>query len=119
MLPNSYLRLYQELLLLLQELRDRVKSNDFELLQQNFQQVQKLFQEQILSLSADELDSPIFSQWKSVQTEMNRSLRLLQTDLMFLKSSRQAATSTARLKSVVDRLDKAIDYCRIFTDIET
>lgn len=113
MLPNSYIGAYRELLILLQQLRDRVETDNFELLQDNFSQIQQLFQQQIASLTGDELESDVFSQWQSVQTEIHRSLRLLQTDLMFLRSSRQATTSAARLKSVVDRLDKLIGYCRL------
>jgi hypothetical protein len=48
---------------------------------------------------------------QSYQTEINKQLRLLEIDLMFLRTARQAATTGQRWKMVSDRLQLLIIYC--------
>jgi hypothetical protein len=48
---------------------------------------------------------------RSYQTEINKQLRLLKIDLMFLKSARQAATTEQRWKLMDDRLHLLSVYC--------
>ncbi len=49
---------------------------------------------------------------QSVQTEMRKQMRLLQTDLLFLQSARQAATRQQRYQQIGDRLRLLADYCQ-------
>ncbi|MBD1913438.1 MULTISPECIES: heterocyst frequency control protein PatD [unclassified Leptolyngbya] len=77
-------------------------------LQKSFQAIQQHFQQQILATSA-ELELPSLVQ--SVQTEINRNLRLLSTDVAFLQSARQVATQQQRLQQVCDRLTKLLEFC--------
>jgi len=78
-------------------------------LQNSFQAAQQHFQQHILTPStALELDAHL----QSIQTEINRHLRLLSTDLAFLRSSRQPNTQQQRLQQVSDRLTHLLDFCQ-------
>jgi hypothetical protein len=116
MLHASHSQAYQELLTLLHELQNsnalKETTGDINSCQKEFQKLQKFFQEEILSLTSEELDEAIASRWQSLQTEMQREFRLLSTDILFLESSRQPGTREARLKSVGDRLTKLISFCQ-------
>lgn len=48
---------------------------------------------------------------QSYQTEINKQLRLLNIDLMFLKSARQVAKSEQRWAMMGDRLHLLVLYC--------
>ena len=61
------------------------------------------------SLAEGEGDWDVKAQ--SYQTEINKQLRLLKIDLMFLKSARQTATSEQRWATMSDRLHLLIIYC--------
>lgn len=114
MLPKLHLQAYQEFLTVLLTLRDRATANqlDEEELQKSFERVQQVFQEKLIGLNGEEIDPAILPRWQSVQTEIYRALRLLSTDILFLRSSRRAATSEQRLSAVRDRVEKMIGYCQ-------
>ena len=120
MLPESHRQPYQEFLRTLVELQELATASqlDLALLQQNWQLVQVIFQQQIIILTSDGLDAGISSRWQSLQTEIHRSLRLLEMDIIFLRSSRQAVTVRGRLKSAGDRLDQLIGYCQVLLQEE-
>ena len=61
------------------------------------------------SLADGDEDLGVKSQ--SYQTEINKQLRLLKIDLMFLKAARQVATSEQRWAMMGDRLHLLILYC--------
>jgi len=63
--------------------------------------------EQIDSLADEDLELKV----QSYQTEINKQLRLLKIDLMFLKSARQPATSEQRWNLMGDRLHLLMVYC--------
>jgi len=63
--------------------------------------------EQINSLADEDMELKV----QSYQTEINKQLRLLKIDLMFLKSARQPATSEQRWKMMGDRLHLLLVYC--------
>jgi hypothetical protein len=56
-------------------------------------------------------DEDLGAKAQSYQTEINKQLRLLKIDLMFLKASRQAATSEQRWAMMGDRLHLLTLYC--------
>ena len=119
MLPKSHCQAYQELLTQLVELQQRFKDINLDpvVIKANWQKIKQVFQEEIIILTSDELDIAIASQWQSIQTEIYRALRLLETDIMFFCASQKATTSESRLASLSDRLDKIIDYCQILLSI--
>ena len=130
MLSKPHNQAYQEFSTLLQKLQDDFVSmketssvqdkSDFDLnnteisivsIKEQFQRLQTFFQQQIVPLTSQELDETIAIRWQSLQTEVHREFRLLNTDMLFLASSKQAKTKSQRLQSLCDRLDKIIGYC--------
>jgi hypothetical protein len=115
MLPTSHQKSYRKLLNILLELQEQVSSPNSRVtaISEKFSQVQKVFQEDVLPLTSDELEEAIASRFLSVQREIHRNLRLLETDLMFLRSSKQAATTEQRLKIIRDRVARACEFCQV------
>ena len=114
MSPKLHFLAYKELLNGIQELYSYTNMTDLDptFLFSKFQQVQQIFDEKILVLNEDEVEQAILSEWRSLQTEIHRSLRLLGTDLMLLRSARQGKTLTTRLATVKQRLEQLITYCQ-------
>lgn len=114
MLPTSHQFIYQKFLDVLLTLREEINSPNCRIttVREKLQQAQQIFQEEILPLDRDELDSTLAARFTPIQTEIHRALRLLGTDILFLSSSKQATTSQQRLIAVRDRLEKIIGYCQ-------
>lgn len=74
--------------------------------------VQQVYQDRIVTLTVESVDDAIASRWQSLQTEINRSLRLLKTDIIFLKASRQNQTTQQRVQACLTRLDQLMKYCQ-------
>lgn len=73
--------------------------------------LQQSFRDQLLSLPTDELPSAT-QQWvQSYQVEMDKQLRLLGVDVLFLQSAKQAETTKQRQQQVCDRLNILQRYC--------
>ncbi len=75
------------------------------------QQVQQYFQQQIMTLSMEEVDAAVVSQVQSYQTELHRYLRLLGTEVQFLAVSRNPSTTNSTLANLRDRVQKLIAGC--------
>ncbi|OKH13150.1 heterocyst frequency control protein PatD [[Limnothrix rosea] IAM M-220] len=75
------------------------------------QELARCWQTQLATSTGENLAPTIFSQWRSLHTEIHRELRLLSMDLMFLGSSRSAQTQAAKQKIAGDRLQKILQYC--------
>ena len=114
MLPKSHNQACQEFLTALLRLREHLSASSLDAgsLQEKLRQLQQFFQERIISLPDDGLEGSAASRWQSIQTEMHRTLRLLGTDILFLRSSRQATTTEQRLGTIGDRLSQLIGYCQ-------
>lgn len=113
MLPPSQRKCYQEFQQALEQLQLTASAPKLDVvaLRNDFQDVQQRFQSQIANLNADDLAPNHASRWQSVQTEIYKQMRLLETDLMLLQASRSAATSRSRAASVSDRIKTLIQYC--------
>ena len=111
----SHSQAYQEFLFLLEKLNNEflIGDEDIDLpsLKAEFQTVKVFFQRHIASLTIHDLDEAIAMQWQSLQTELYRELRLLETDILFFASSRTAETKLQRLRSLRDRVERMIKYC--------
>lgn len=117
MLPLSYQQTYQTFFNLLKQLEEMLNAEaDYEELKAGFSQLQQQFQQEIMALTGEDLTGEIFSQWQSSQTEIHRTMRLLQTDMMFLQTSRNPETSQQRLATVRDRVEKLIQFTTSFTE---
>ena len=117
MLPLSYQQTYQTFFNLLKQLEEMLNAEaDYEELKAGFSKLQQQFQQEIMALTGEDLTGEIFSQWQSSQTEIHRTMRLLQTDMMFLQTSRNPETSQQRLATVRDRVEKLIQFTTSFTE---
>jgi hypothetical protein len=85
-----------------------MKLSDVSELQSSFLELNSEFSDRIMSLSSS-LD--VNPQWQSYLTEMHKQMRLLQTELMFLRSHRQPDKVLERLARVRQCLAKLQDYC--------
>lgn len=114
MLPRSHYQCYQEFLELVSNLRESTElpDPDVVLLEQQFHKIQSFHQDKILALNSQDLDSEILLRWQSLQTENHRSLRLMATTMMFLRTSRSNATTEARLASLREEIQRIIDRCQ-------
>ena len=115
MLSASHNRAYQDFRNLLIELKRSFEEEETELEQVNpqFQDLARWYEQNIVVLQDEALDSSIASRWQSVQTEIKREFKLLSTDILFLASARHNSTQNKRLQSIGDRIDKLIGYCQI------
>lgn len=80
---------------------------------EQLQQVKQVFQTQVMALTPTDVAPEFRSRWQSLQTEMYRTLRLLQTDLNFWQAARQGSTASQRQQAVRDRLDQLLGYARV------
>lgn len=113
MLPASHSQAYQEFLVLIQKFQICFDHLDTEVepltINQQFLVLQEFFNQRILTLTQEDLDNSL-RQVKPLYTEICREFKLLTTDLLFLRASRQKATKEERLTSIRDRLTKLIVY---------
>jgi hypothetical protein len=74
---------------------------------QAVQAIERHFRDQILAVTPD--DNP----HHAIHVEINKQLRLLNTDALFLRSAKQAATQEQRLGQMRDRLTLLERYCEM------
>jgi len=117
MLPLAYREYYQAFLETLKQLQQHLNEpeTDYTSLSSIFSQLQEEFQTDIMSLTGESLSGETLSRWQSSQTEIHRTMRLLQTDMMFLQTSRSTDTSQQRLATVRDRVGKLIAFATALT----
>lgn len=115
MLPESYRQPYCLLQQTLQGLKrqnlEQLSAGDRATLKTQVQDLQALFQQQILTLDLEALDSAASAKLQSFQVEISKQLRLLNTDLMFLQAARLSATLDQRQNQIGDRLEMLLQYC--------
>jgi hypothetical protein len=107
---TEYRQFYQFFRQKLQQLQGQV-GKDYSTLQLTFQEAQTFFQHKILPLDLEFLNSAQAIKIQSFQVEINKQLRLLGTDLMFLQAARLPATQSQRWQQISDRLDMLMRYC--------
>lgn len=112
---------YRDFLTLLNDLENRCQNStqtidktEIAALWTNLKQV---FQQRIIPLTDENLEGKVASRWISLQTEIQREFRLLNTDWLFWVSARQQAIKQAREKAVKERLHKLIEYCQLMLTI--
>ena len=112
-LPASHRQAYEVFLATLQEMQGMaVMPVDRERLKQGFKRVVEVGDRLIIPLTESGLAPEAIARWQAIQTEIKRSLRLLQVDVMMSMSARQAATSQSRIQGISDRLQTLIGYCQ-------
>jgi hypothetical protein len=112
MLPTRHRQAYQNFLFALMALQEIAATPQPEAgaLERGCQQVQQVFQ--AVPPPAPPIPTEEIARYQSIQREIYRSLRLLATDFLFWRASRQAATSQQRLAVLRHRLEVLIGYCQ-------
>jgi len=113
MLPEIHRQRHQDFQRILERLHSLISQPncDKALLKAEIALAQQFFQDQVRSLDLDGLDAMVGQRSRSFHVEINKQLRLLATDVMFLQAAKQAATSQQRLEQVSDRVNTLIRYC--------
>ena len=113
MLPENYCQRYQEFRQTLERLQVLTSQPEFDrsTLKADTLTVQQFFQDQVRSLNLEALDAIAEQRSLSFHVEINKQLRLLAIDVMFLQTAKQSATSQQRLEQVSDRVSTLIRYC--------
>jgi hypothetical protein len=114
MLTSHHHQVYQTFLQALQSLAAHLEQPERskESLQEDFAVVQQVFEQNVIILRATDLDDQTASRWQSVQTELHRTMRLLQMDRMRWQVARQPETAQRRRTQVRDRVNQLIQYCQ-------
>lgn len=81
-----------------------------------WQQIYQLFQQQV-QLSTEAVSPAAVNRAQSIQTEINKQLRLLKTDLAFFQAAKQASTIAQRQQQIGDRCDLLLTYCTALLDL--
>jgi len=115
MLPQPHC-LYQHFQQMLHQLQRELEQGDRLQLQAMFAATQTYFQQQILSPDPAGLEPGILepndaARVRSFQVEINKQLRLLSADLMFLQTARLPGTQSQRRQQIGDRLALLLRYC--------
>lgn len=112
MIPESYSHSYRKFQQLLEQFKVVCceSSSGGSPIYSAFQSVQQEFQS-ILDRGLDELDPAQAASIQAYYTEINKQLRLLSVDVMFLQASRQSATSQQRQRQMGDRVERLLQYC--------
>lgn len=119
MLPLTHRQPYQKFQEALQEVLNHAPDIDLPKteLPEKFANLLHLFQNEIASLSIDDLELEYASRWQSVQTEFKRQMRLLETDVLLLQAARNEATITTRVEGICDRFKTLIQYCEVLLQL--
>lgn len=81
-------------------------------LAQSLRSLQKLFQAEIQPIQSDHY------QTHSVLVEINKQMRLLNMDGMFLQTARQVETIETRIGQIRDRVQLLTNYCAVILATE-
>jgi hypothetical protein len=76
-------------------------------------ELQQIFKGRILSLNLDELKPELEQRVRSLQVEINKQLRLLGMDMMFLQAARQPETLQQRQNQILERVRMMQRYCEM------
>jgi hypothetical protein len=114
LLPESHRDRYQEFCQRLSALEALVSQSerDRSAFKSAALDIQKFFQTQISSLDLEKLEADVAQRSYAVQVEMDKQLKLLNMDVMFLQAARRATTGDQRVQQVKERLKTLITYCQ-------
>jgi hypothetical protein len=83
---------------------------DRQIFAQTWQSLQKIFSEEIQCIQSD------VYRIHSVLVEINKQMRLLGMDAMFLKTARQPETVQGRVGQIRDRVTLLMNYCTVLLE---
>lgn len=113
MLPERHRQPYRTFQQLLASLEERVSQSGHDrlTLKPEILQLQIFFQDEIKALNLEELEAKAAQRSQSLQVEMDKQLRLLNMDAMFLQTAKQSTTGGQRRNQIRDRLKTLSQYC--------
>ncbi|MEB3209832.1 MAG: heterocyst frequency control protein PatD [Leptolyngbyaceae bacterium] len=110
-MEDERFEVYATMLQMLSQMVTDLESQQLQSLKEQHKDVQRIFQEKALVVDADSQTVLNSSQLQSIQTEMNRDLRVMHTELMFLSAARHQGTVDQRQQQIGDRLNRLIEFC--------
>ncbi|MBW4465993.1 MAG: heterocyst frequency control protein PatD [Pegethrix bostrychoides GSE-TBD4-15B] len=118
MSASSYQTLYQQAQVLLQAmLSDSTEPQLRAKLATHLPQLQRLFQQSLpTEISAE---NNLSEKLQPLQIEINKQMRLLETDAVFLKAARQPATIEQRCQQIRTRVSLLLRYCEAILQLCT
>ncbi|MBE9192846.1 heterocyst frequency control protein PatD [Gloeocapsopsis crepidinum LEGE 06123] len=119
MLSNFHYQSYQEFAAVLKQLQANANraQPDVVKLHEVFQQAQRLFGQQIITLDSSDLEPSVASRVRSYHTEIDKQLKLLRMDMTFLQAARQPETIIARKEQICLRIQTLINYCNVLLEV--
>lgn len=112
MLPSVYQRPYQQLQQDIEELQKTlVSATDATRLKLAIAALQTFFQTEVWNLDLQPLEPELQHRVQSINVEIDKQLRLLNMDVLFLQAARQENTIQQRQQQVRDRLALLLQYC--------
>jgi hypothetical protein len=114
-MPNLPLQYFQTYQLLEQQVtevnRAIAENNNSASLKATVVDLQTFFQTHVRMLDLDQLDPAVAHQVQSFNVEIDKQLRFLSMDMMFLQVAMQPSTAKQRLSQMGDRLTLLLRYC--------
>lgn len=119
MLSELDLKNYQELKLQLENLEKFLVNfdNNRATIELNLMEIKKIIDQKILLLDQEKIEVKFRGKWQSIQTEINRSYRLLLNDWLFLKTALQPMVIEKRLKLFKHNLTQLISFCNFILEV--
>ncbi len=113
MLPLSHSQPYQQFKHQVETLQTAIaqQSLNASVLKDTVAQLQQHFQTQILTLNLNELESTMAHHVQAFNVEIDKQLRLLAMDCLFLQAAKQPSTAEGRRHQAGDRLILLTRYC--------
>lgn len=109
MLTENQVEHFQSFQITINSLKQILDSTDLDRseLGQKLRSLQKFFQREIQPIQSDDY------QTHSVLVEVNKQMRLLGMDAMFLQTARQTETIANRVGQIRDRIQLLTNYCTV------
>jgi hypothetical protein len=108
----SNFQVYHELQQIILRCRSELTSDNRSMIAETVQTIENCFRQQIL---ATRLDDDVHH---SIHVEINKQLRLLKTDCLFLRSAKQPHIVNQRLQQMADRLVLLERYCEMILAVD-
>lgn len=111
-LPLEYFQTYQKLQHQVSGVSQAIADSEHSAnLKASVANLQTFFQTHIWMLDLEELNPASAHQIRSFNVEIDKQLRLLSMDVMFLQAAKQPSTTDQRLNQMSDRLTLLLQYC--------
>ena len=117
MLPTTHLSVYNQFAARVDNLSVlwRAENPVPEAIAAQFEELESYFLQEILTLTDDTLEPKMAHQWRVMQTEIHRLLRLMRTDLLFWQMTMKSGKTPKQTQRLHDYLQKLQAFCQMAT----